>query len=208
MADGPRLYLVTPPIADAVAFRPHFEAALKAVDIACVWLRIAARDEGEAKKALRVLVPLAQAQGAACLVDDPHIAAHVGADGVHVAEGDGPLQDALAAMKPACIVGAGHSATRDSAMTAGEAGADYLMFGDPDRADRPDELIERIAWWTEIFNVPCVACAGNLGDVEAFARAGADFIALCAAVWDDPRGPAAAVRDAESVLAGLREATS
>ena len=67
--DAPRLYLITPPIGDAAAFKPLLEAALGAADIACVLLRVAARDEGEAKAILRVLVPVVQAHDAAALIE-------------------------------------------------------------------------------------------------------------------------------------------
>ena len=94
--DAPRLYLITPPIGDAAAFKPLLEAALGAVDIACVLLRVAARDEGEAKAILRVLVPVVQAHDAAALIErDARLAARVDADGVHLAwaTGDGAVLD-------------------------------------------------------------------------------------------------------------------
>lgn len=40
-------------------------------------------------------------------------------------------------------------ATRDEAMRAGEAGADYIGFDTPDAADLTQ-------WWSELFTVPCV----------------------------------------------------
>ncbi len=46
-------------------------------------------------------------------------------------------------------------------MTAGEDGADYVGFGIPafvkDRETAIERQIELIAWWSEIFEVPCVA---------------------------------------------------
>jgi thiamine-phosphate pyrophosphorylase len=81
-------------------------------------------------------------------------------------------------------------------MLAGESGADYVMFGEPDAAGhRPavDAVIERVAWWAEIFQIPCVAYAARVDDVEALARAGADFVAIGAAIWRDRRSFAAAV---------------
>lgn len=66
-------------------------------------------------------------------------------------------------------------------MTAGELGADYVMFGEPDAAGRRpafDTTLERTDWWAQLFEPPCVAFAASLDEVEALAEAGADFIAI------------------------------
>jgi thiamine-phosphate pyrophosphorylase len=87
-------------------------------------------------------------------------------------------------------------------MVAAESGADYVMFGEPDPAGkRPsfDAIEDRVAWWSEVFEVPCVAYADNVAEVAALAAA--DFVALSPFVFDDPRGPAAAVADAATRLA-------
>ena len=67
-----------------------------------------------------------------------------------------------------------------------------------------ETTLEKTAWWSEIFNVPCVAYATTLARVGPLAEAGADFIALGGAVWDDPRGPASAVRDATAAIRASR----
>ena len=79
-------------------------------------------------------------------------------------------------------------------MAAGEFGVDYVMFGGPDEAEPHEDIVERVAWWAEIFNVPCVAYAHELTDVRELAEAGADFIALGDAVFEDPRGAAPPLR--------------
>lgn len=203
----PRLYLITPAVADAAPFAAPFEAALAAADIACVLLRLAADDPDESKKIVRALAPIAQARGAACLVEDVEIALATGADGVHVTRLGDALATALARLKPDRIVGAGAIASRDDAMHAGEAGVDYLMFGGEGGRQGFAEIRESIAWWAEIFNVPCVAYAHRLDEIPALADAGAEFVALGSAVWNDPRGPAAVLRDAALVLEGMRETT-
>ena len=88
-------------------------------------------------------------------------------------------------------------------MAAGEAGADYLMFGCG--AEPHAQIVERVAWWAEIFTVPCVGYAHNLGAIGDLVRAGADFIALGDAVFADPRGAAAALRDAARLIAPRRK---
>ena len=208
-----RLYLITPPVARAADFAAVLEAALDAGDVACVLLRLAARDEGEAKKIIRTLNDIARPRGAALLVEadagahSPGVATRANADGVHFSRGLSPeLGNTLKSLQPERIVGIGGLKTKDDAMTAGEAGVDYLMFGEP-AADgyTPDiaRTLERAAWWAEIFNVPCVAFAARLPDVAALSGAGVDFVALGDAVWSDPRGPAAAVAEANRLLQPL-----
>jgi len=203
--DAPRLYLITPPITDWTPYPLLFESAMATCDVACVLLRTAAQDEGE--KIVRALAPLLQKHGVACLVaDDPRLAVRAGADGVHIDGSGERLEGALRAIKPGHIVGAGGLPTRDAAMNAGEAGADYLMFGGPCGAEPHAAIVERVAWWAEIFNVPCVGYAHDLASIDALARAGADFVALGDAVFADPRGAAPALRDAARLIAPTPEA--
>jgi thiamine-phosphate pyrophosphorylase len=168
-----------------------------------VLAQVAPGAEGDARKILARLVEIATESGAALLVDnDPRLAARVGADGAHVSGGEAALSDALASLKPERIVGAGLLRTRDEAMSAGEAGADYVMFGEPRRdgfTPPPDTTIERVAWWAEIFEPPCVAYAAALEDIAPLADAGADFIALGEAIWSAPV-PLAALARARAIL--------
>jgi thiamine-phosphate pyrophosphorylase len=205
--DMPQLYLISPILTASSDFSAQLKAALEVCDVACVLLLTEARDERERKKIIMDLVPIAQARGSACLVaGDPQLAVRTGADGVHM-EGEGDsLADALAALHPRGIVGAGGLSTRDAAMSAGEAGADYLMFGGPYSSEPHASVVERVAWWAEIFNVPCVGFASALSGVPDLVRAGADFIALGDAVFSDPRGAAAALREAAAMIANAQEA--
>jgi thiamine-phosphate pyrophosphorylase len=205
--DAPRLYLITPPISDWTPYPLLFESALAACDVACVLLRTAEHEEGEKEKIMRALAPLVQKHGVACLVaDDPQWAVRANADGVHIDGEGGRLHSALRALRPGHIVGAGGLPTRDAAMAAGEAGADYVMFGGPCRGEPHAGVVDRVAWWAEIFNVPCVGYAHDLASIGDLVRAGADFIALGDAVFADPRGAAAALHDAARLIAPTPEA--
>ncbi len=198
-----RLFLVTAPVASAAAARPAIEAALDGGDVACLLLRLAAQAERDRKEVVRALAPAVQDRGAALLLEDPRLVAHTGADGTHATGADESLAAALDGMKPDRIAGAGALASRDDAMRAGEAGADYVMFGDASfTADGPPaaDVRDEVGWWAEIFNVPCVGFARSLADVEGLGLTGAEFVALGAAVWDDPRGPGAAVAEARAAL--------
>jgi thiamine-phosphate pyrophosphorylase len=89
-------------------------------------------------------------------------------------------------------------------MIAAESGADYVMFGEPDANGRRPSLtaiVERVEWWADVFEIPCVGYAASLDEIAALAKAGADFVAVGSLIFEDSRGPAAAVRDAAACLA-------
>ncbi|MFN3891613.1 MAG: thiamine phosphate synthase [Beijerinckiaceae bacterium] len=206
--DSPSLYLITPVITRAEAFAPALRDAVRAANVACIYLRLAAMGESESARVASQLAPIAQERGAAALFADPRIAARANADGVHVfGQGEAllsSLEDSISSMKPQRIVGAGGLRTRHDAMSAGELDIDYVCFGDPAPdgwTPEADFIVERVGWWSGIFNVPCVGFAPSLADVERVALAGADFVALGEAVWADPRGPAAAAAQAAAILA-------
>ena len=84
-------------------------------------------------------------------------------------------------------------------MVAGEAGADYVLFGETDKEGvRPsvEAIAERLNWWAELFEPPCVGYATSPDEAFEFAAAGADFVLVGDGIWSDPRGPAAALEDA------------
>ena len=197
-----RLYLITAEVSDPGAVTAALAAALGAADIASVLLRLADADERTLINRIRAIAPTVQAAGAALLIDGrPDLVARSGADGVHV--GGGEVKATREALPADRIVGAGSLMTRHDAMTAGETGADYVMFGEPDSRGQMlplDAVIERIEWWAEIFEPPCVAFAGDHAAITRLATAGADFVALGDAVWNDPKGAAEAVRAAASLL--------
>ena len=195
---APRLYLVTPRLADPAGFREPLAAALPAGDVAAVLIVLADADERSLINRLKLLVPLVQSHGAAAVVDGrPEIVARGGADGAHLS-GVAALRDAIADLKPDRIAGVGDLGSRHDAMGAAELGADYVMFGEPDAdGQRPrfEAVEERIGWWAEVFEPPCVGFAANHDEVAALVAAGADFVAVGDLVWADPRGPAAAMSD-------------
>ena len=199
------LYLITPPVADAAAFRPLLEAALEAAEVACVLLRLATSDETLIKRQVKALAGPVEQAGAALLLEagsDSRLAARAGADGVHVTGLIG-LDAVLEDKKAERIVGVSGLKSRHDCMEAGESEVDYLMFGEPkpDGYVPPlDQTVERCQWWAEVFQIPCVGYAGRLEDVAAIVATGAEFVALGAAVWDHAEGPAAALRAVEQKL--------
>jgi thiamine-phosphate pyrophosphorylase len=192
----PGLVLVTPRIEDATEFAPVLSDACNAADVAAVIVRIAAAGEENFLDQVRALAPTIRGSGAALLVEGhARLVATANADGVHLV-GVEPVA-AARALHNDRIVGASALQSRHDAMTAGEAGADYVMFGEPDETGkRPTmpSLTERIAWWSDLFVIPCVAYAGNVDEIAELVSAGADFIALGEeVVWRQAEGSAAAV---------------
>jgi len=207
-ATAPRLYVVTPPVSEPAAvcgeLTGRLAEALPGLDVAAVLLRLPDTDERAMINLVKGIAPAVQGAGAALLLDGrPDIVARAGADGAHLA-GPDALKAALPRLKPSHIAGAGRLHSRHDAMVCAEAGADYVMFGEPDGAgQRPpfEAVIDRVAWWAEVFEIPCVAYAAGLDEIEPLAAAGADFVAVGTALFDDPRGLRTAAADAAARLA-------
>ncbi len=208
--DSPRLYLILPAQPDPDALPGLLKAAMEAGDVACLLADTGSLPAKDAERIVAVCRPLCARYETALLVCNAGLAKLPGVDGVHVSGRAGDIEnlvsDAVKKFKPGLIVGAAGLRSRHDAMSAGEYDIDYVMFGEPapDGYVQPFEQIEeRTAWWAEIFNVPCVAYAPAILEVAPLTTAGADFIALRDAVWNDPRGPAAAIAD---VMLAIRNA--
>jgi thiamine-phosphate pyrophosphorylase len=200
----PRLYLVTPPVDDARAFGGALKSALESADVAAVLLRLAPAAERDLINRVKALTPVVQNAGAALVLDGwPEIAARAGADGAHLT-GIAEFDAAVDGLKPARIAGCGGLNTRHDAMLAAERGADYVLFGEPDKnGQRPSfaAIVERIEWWAELFEIPCVAYAATLDEIAPLVAAGADFIAYGDGIWADSSGIVAALGEAAKAMA-------
>ena len=199
----PRLYLATPIVDDPAPLAAHLAGLLAGADIAAVLLRLKPVDHRTMISRVKTLAPAVQNGGAALLIEgNAELVARSGADGAHLT-GIEAMQEALPTLKPDRIAGVGGLITRHDSMAAGEAGADYVLFGEPDgRGQRPsaDAISERLQWWAELFEPPCVGFAATLAEVKEFAAAGADFVLVGEFIWADPRGAAAALMDAEQTI--------
>jgi thiamine-phosphate pyrophosphorylase len=195
----PRLYLITPAIDDAATFALTLGPALEAGDVACVLLRLAPGDERTQINRIKAIAPLVQSAGGALLVGENFEAvARSGADGAHLT-GIDAITAALGKLKPDWIVGAGGLDNRHDAMSSAEGGVDYVMFGEPDDTgarDSFEQIIERVTWWAEVFEAPCVAYAASIDEVGPLVTAGADFIALGDWIWRDPQNITATIASA------------
>jgi thiamine-phosphate pyrophosphorylase len=199
----PRLYLATPEVDDPSSLIASLPGLLAAADVAAVLVRLKPTDQRTMISRVKALAPAIQDRGAALLLDGHvELVARAGADGAHLT-GIEAMQEALPSLKPDRIAGVGGLTTRHDSMAAGEAGADYVLFGEPDaRGQRPsvEAITERLQWWAELFEPPCVGFAASRQEISEFTAAGADFVLVGDLIWADPRGAAAALMDAEQTI--------
>jgi thiamine-phosphate pyrophosphorylase len=199
----PRLYLATPDVDDPSHLAATLPGLLAAADVAAVLVRLRETDQRTTISRVKALAPAIQDGGAALLIDGhAELVARAGADGAHVA-GIAAMENARPSLKPDRIVGVGGLATRHDSMAAGEAGADYVLFGEPDaRGQRPstEAIAERLQWWAELFEPPCVGYAASREEASEFAAAGADFLLVGDFIWADPRGPKAALVEVDQAI--------
>lgn len=159
---------------------------LESADIAVLFIAPAGTTPFDVASA-KPLVDAAQAKGVAVLIEgDARLARTLRADGVHLPwakEIAKHFGDARQIMGHRFIVGVDVGRSRHDAMSLGETGADYVGFGIPahveDRETARARQLALIEWWSEIFEVPCVAFDVETSqEAVALAQAGADFVAL------------------------------
>ena len=200
---APRLYLATPEVDDPTQLVASLPGLLAAADVAAVLVRLKPTDQRTMISRVKALAPVIQDAGAALLIDGyAELVARGGADGAHLND-IATLEDALPSLKPDRIAGVGGLVTRHDSMAAGESGADYVLFGEPDaHGQRPatEAIAERLQWWDELFEPPCVGFAVSREEAAEFAAAGADFVLVGDFIWADPRGAKAALAELEQTI--------
>jgi len=188
-----KLYLISPQEVGG-GFPDRMKAALEPGLATAFQLRV--KDVADDELA-RLAEPLqricADAEVAFIVNDSMALAKRIGADGVHLGQEDGDVREARALLGLSAQIGKTCHDSRHLAMEAGEAGADYVAFGafyptTTKPSDyRPDPSI--LTWWSALFEIPCVAIGGiTAANAKPLVEAGADFLAVCQAVWgsDDP----------------------
>jgi thiamine-phosphate pyrophosphorylase len=204
--DGCRLYLVTPPMIDLAVFPDLLAAALDAGDVAAVQLRLKDIEEDALKRAIDAVRPVVQDRGVAMLMNDrPDLAVAHGCDGAHVGQDDTPAAIARKILGKLTLGVTCHG-SRDLAMEAGEAGADYVAFGAffPTATKEATSVADTdvLAWWSEMMELPSVSIGGITAEnCGPLVKAGTNFLAVVGAVWSHPDGPAAGVRAMNAAIA-------
>jgi thiamine-phosphate pyrophosphorylase len=198
-----QLYLISP-LEVGGEFPARLERALGSGPVAAFQFRVKGLGQHEAARLAEPLQAICARFDTAFIVnDDVSLAKRLGADGVHLGQEDGDVAEARAALGPTAQIGVTCHDSRHLAMEAGEAGADYVAFGSfyPTAtkvvSHRPEPAI--LSWWSTMFELPCVAIGGITPEnALPLVQAGADFLAVCASVWDGDE--AAAVRAFGDVL--------
>ncbi|HWL83295.1 MAG TPA: thiamine phosphate synthase [Roseomonas sp.] len=202
-----RLYLITPPALDPTRFAEDLARALDAGDVAALQLRLKDIDDDALRRAIDVLRPVAQSRDVAFLLNDrADLAVQTGCDGAHLGQTDGDHAAARKLLGPDRTLGITCHGSRHLAMEAGEVGADYVAFGaffpTATKTVEHKAEVELLEWWSEMFELPCVAIGGiTAANCAPLVRAGADFLAVVGAVWNHPEGPAAGVRAMDAAIA-------
>ena len=188
------IYLIAPPDAQAGPFGEILKAVVGEISVAALLLPRGGRPEAVYRAFVSEIGFIAQEAGCAVLIDgEPALARALGVDGLHVEGPTGSANAAMAALKPDMIVGGGGVSNRDEAMTKGELGLDYIMFGPLSGAIAAD-IRELAGWWAEAMEIPSV-----LSDPEATPETadanGCEFLALGESVWRaaDPAAAIAAI---------------
>ena len=201
-----QLYLISP-LDVGGAFPDRLARALDAGSVAAFQFRVKGIDEHAAARLAEPLQVICAARDVAFIVNDSiSLAKRLGADGVHLGQGDGSVADARQRLGKEAQIGVTCNASRHLAMEAGDAGADYVAFGAffPTETKQTEHRagLDLLTWWQGIFEIPCVAIGGitpdNCGPLVA---AGADFLAVCGAVWNDDE--AAAVQAFHKAISGI-----
>jgi thiamine-phosphate pyrophosphorylase len=200
-----KLYLISPQEVGG-AFPDRLRAALGAGPVAAFQLRVKEVGEHELARLAEPLQRICADHDTAFIVNDSMaLAKRLGADGVHLGQSDGDVREARALLGFGAQIGRTCHDSRHLAMEAGEAGADYVAFGafypttTKPSPYRPHPSI--LSWWSALFEIPCVAIGGiTPGNAQPLIDAGADFVAVCQAVWGQ-EDPGEAVRRFGEVLA-------
>lgn len=191
-SDLPQLYLVTPPSFDLDVFPDLLARALDSVEIACVRLDLATRDEDAIGRGADAVREICHARDIAVVLTDHRlIAERHGLDGVHFTDGARHVRKARTELGADAIVGAWCGTSRHEGLIAGENGADYVGFGPVGASALGDgSVAERdlFQWWSEMIEVPVVAEGGLTEALVRDLAPIADFLAFGEEVWsaDDP----------------------
>jgi thiamine-phosphate pyrophosphorylase len=170
-------------------FPARLAAVLDAAQVAAFQFRVKGMDEHAAARLAEPLLRICADRDVAFIVNDSiSLAKRLGADGVHLGQGDGLVADARAALGREAQIGVTCHASRHLAMEAGEAGAEYVAFGaffpSVTKVTEHHADVDLLTWWSGIFEIPCVAIGGiTPANCAPLVAAGADFLAVSGAIW-------------------------
>ncbi len=206
------LYLISPPRIVAATFVEQLKDALSAGGVKAFQLRLKEASDIQILEAANEILPLCRSHDVAFILNDrPDLAIECSADGVHLGQEDMSVVQARAIIGENAVIGVSCHASRDQAIEAAEAGADYVAFGAfYPTTSKPQAKIEKwgvptpeiIEWWSTNTTIPCIAIGGiTPANCTPLVKAGADFIAAISSVWDHEGGAGAAVKAFATAMA-------
>lgn len=193
------LYVISPPSIELESFSEKLNHAFEGGEISAFQLRLKNTDDDFILRAAEKLIPVCHQNNCMFIMNDrPDLAAKSGADGIHIGNDDGSIENARKIIGKNKIIGTSCYDNQDYAIEAGEKGADYIAFGafypttTKETKSKPSPDI--LKWWSTNSVIPCVAIGGiNADNCSILVEHGADFIAVISAVWNDAEGSKKAV---------------
>jgi len=185
-----QLYLISP-LDVSGDFPKRLDRALEAGEglATAFQFRVKDVDQHEAARLAAPLQEICAARDVGFIVNDSvPLAKRLKADGVHLGQSDGDVKEAREELGREVQIGVTCHASRHLAMEAGDAGADYVAFGaffpSETKASEHRPEPDLLRWWSQIFEIPCVAIGGITPDnCKPLVEAGADFLAVSHAIW-------------------------
>ncbi|MGB7261112.1 MAG: thiamine phosphate synthase [Albidovulum sp.] len=201
--DRPQIYLITPPDLDVERFPAQLAHVLDTVEIACIRLALASKDEAYIGRVADAVRQVAHDRDVAVVIETHlQLAERHGLDGVHLTDGARTVRAARKALGADAIIGAFCGTSRHDGLSAGESGADYVAFGPIGvTALGSGVQVERdlLEWWSEVIEVPVVVEGGLTPDLVADYAPITDFLGIGPEIWS-AEDPAAALK---TLLAAL-----
>ena len=202
--DRPQITLITPPVLDLASFPDQLAAVMDRVEVACLRLSLATRDDDAIGRAADACRLIAHARDVAVVIEN-HVlfVERHGLDGIHLTDGARAVRAMRRDLGPDAIVGAFCGTTRHDGMTAAEAGADYVAFGPIGQSilgHGTSADFDLFDWWSAMIEVPVIAEGALTRDlIERFGPV-TDFFALGPEIWS-AQDPATALKELLAPLA-------
>ncbi|MCF6303443.1 MAG: thiamine phosphate synthase [Devosiaceae bacterium] len=189
-----QIILTTPTVPDTLTFAKELQSALETGLVPVLLVKKAQHGLSEYKKLIEIATPVAQACDCAVILDnEPQLVGPMKADGVQISSGHSDVLEALNTLKPDYIVGAANINSRHHAMLCGEAGVDYISFGD--FTNTPDEEATAFSnWWAELFETPC-AVFDPITQISEIKSGGWEFQGLGENAWRAPESVSQALKN-------------
>lgn len=201
--ERPQIYLVTPASFDPETFSDRLARVLDSVEVACLRMALAEKDEDLLLRAADACRLVAHERDIPIVIENHLLLVpRLGLDGVHLLDGARTVRHARKELGQDAIVGAFCGGSRHDGLSAGEAGADYVAFGpfgDSPLGTGTRAEIDLLSWWSEVIEVPVVAEGALTPELLREIAPITDFVGIGAEIWS-AEDPVAALKALEAAL--------